>query len=95
MGIKLSDMKNINLEENSKNEENSNVLNETYEELKNASTDELMKRLQSEVKKQKVDGTFDIENIKDNIDKIKGYLPQDTYQNMLNILDSLKWNLIR
>ncbi|MBQ8844885.1 MAG: hypothetical protein IJ008_02585 [Clostridia bacterium] len=90
MGIKLSDMKNINLEENSKNEENSNVLNETYEELKNASTDELMKRLQSEVKKQKVDGTFDIENIKDNIDKIKGYLPQDTYQNMLNILDSLK-----
>ena len=90
MGIKLSDMKNISLEDDSEKNKISNSLNETYEELKDASTDELMKRLQSEIKKQKADGTFDIENVKDNIEKIRGYLPQDTYQNMLNILDSLK-----
>ena len=65
-------------------------INDSYEELKNCSSDELMNRLAKEIQGQKMNGTFDYEGLKNSIDKIKTYLPKQTYENMLRIIESLR-----
>lgn len=66
------------------------TLNETYDELKNCSSDELMSRLAKEVQQQKSNGTFDYNGLLNSIEKIKIYLPSQTYENMLRIIENLK-----
>ena len=65
-------------------------LNDTYNELKDCSADELMTRLAKEVQSQKTSGTFDYDALVNSIEKIKIYLPAQTYQNMLRIIENLK-----
>ena len=65
-------------------------LTQAYEELKNCSGDELMGRLAKEIQAQKESGTFDYRGLLDTIERIKIYLPNETYQNMLRIVESLK-----
>ena len=64
---------------------------ESYDSLKDCSSDELMERLQKEIAKQKKNGTFDCDALLNTIEKIKIYLPDETYKNMLRIIDALKW----
>ena len=66
------------------------TINEAYDELKNCSSEELMQRLAKEIQTQKTNGTFDFDALKSSIDKIKDYLPAQTYQNMIRIIESLK-----
>ena len=87
--MKLSEMQNTNSENKSSSTKKKNI-NETYEEIKNCSSDELMGRLAKEIQTQKSNGVFDYEALKDSIDKIKIYLPNQTYENMLRIIDGLK-----
>lgn len=61
-----------------------------FNELKNCSSDQLMEKLAQEVKKQKLNGQFDYEALKNSIEQIKIYLPTQTYENMLRIIESLK-----
>ena len=65
-------------------------INETYDELKNCSSDELMARLAKEVQQQKSSGTFDYDGLLNSIEKIKMYLPSQTYENILRIIENLK-----
>ncbi len=65
-------------------------INDTYNELKDCSADELMSRLAKEVQQQKTSGTFDYDALVNSIEKIKIYLPAQTYQNMLRIIENLK-----
>ena len=65
-------------------------LNEAYEELKGCSAEELMGRLAKEINLQKSNGTFDYDAIKNSIEQIKMYLPNQTYENMLRIIENLR-----
>lgn len=62
----------------------------TYDELKNCTSDELMSRLQQQIAAQKQNGTFDYEMLRQSIEKIKIYLPTQTYENLLRIIESFK-----
>lgn len=91
--MKLSEFPNQNI--TSKEEQASTLsrqknINEQYDELKNCSSDELMNRLAREVQLQKASGTFDYDALLNSIEKIKIYLPNQTYENMLRIIENLK-----
>ena len=66
------------------------TIQESYEKLKDCSSNELMSMLAKEIQGQKDRGTFDYEGLLASIEKIKGYLPKQTYENMIRIIESLK-----
>lgn len=66
------------------------TINRAYDELKGLSSDELMGRLSNEIQQQKMNGTFDYDGLIRSLEQIKIYLPTQTYENMLRIIDSLK-----
>ena len=71
-------------------QKNSESIKATYENYKDMSQDELMKKLTKEINKQKNNGSFDYEALKKTIEKISIYLPKQTYQNILNIIENFK-----
>ncbi len=68
----------------------SKTITETYEEIKDFSSEELMNRLAKEIQAQKNSGVFDYDALRTSIEKIKIYLPAETYENMIRVIDSLK-----
>lgn len=91
--MKLSEMSNNSAKSaSSKNASHASKrnLNEAYDELKNLSSDELMQMLAKEIQTQKSNGVFDYDGLMASIDKIKVYLPTQTYENMMRIIESLK-----
>lgn len=65
-------------------------LKNNYDQLKDCSADELMQKLFQEVKMQKDRGIFDYDGLKNTIEQAKIYLPEQTYENILRIVESLK-----
>lgn len=86
--MKLSEMSNI---EDKIPSSKRKTISESYDELKNCTSEELMAKLAKEIQSQKANGTFDYELLRNSIDKIKTYLPKQTYENMIRIIDGLKW----
>lgn len=83
--MKLSDfVKNGNLEEKEKED-----INKKYEELKDLSHDELLLRLKSEIERQKEAGEFNYDTLISSLNAIKMYLPNETYENMIRIIDEI------
>lgn len=83
--MKLSDfVKNGNLEEKEKED-----INKKYEELKDLSHDELLTRLKSEIERQKEAGEFNYDALISSLNAIKMYLPNETYENMIRIIDEI------
>ena len=83
--MKLSDfVKNGNLEEKEKED-----INKKYEELKDLSHDELLLRLESEIERQKEAGEFNYDALISSLNAIKMYLPNETYENMIRIIDEI------
>ena len=83
--MKLSDfVKNGNLEEKEKED-----INKKYEELKDLSHDELLLRLKSEIERQKEAGEFNYDALISWLNAIKMYLPNETYENMIRIIDEI------
>ncbi len=83
----------MKISEFSKKDENTNrqkSMAQAYDELKDCSHDELMQKLQNEIFKQKQNGTFDYEGLKSTLERVKLYLPKETYENMLKIVESLR-----
>ena len=62
----------------------------TYEELKDLNSDQLTKRLFSEVKKQKSEGTFNYDMLSASVESIRPYMSNETYLNLKKLLESLK-----
>ncbi len=81
--MKLSEMK-------SSDEQKKKTFEENYNNLKDCSSDELMRKLQNEIAEQKRNGTFDFEGLKNTIEQVKLYLPTQTYENMMRIIENLK-----
>lgn len=69
---------------------NENSIKDAYDKLKDCSADDLMQKLSKEIASQKQRGTFDYDGLVKSLDKIKVYLPKETYENMIRIIDSLK-----
>ena len=91
--MKLSEMpKGENLQDRSDKMSGTKQKNITqaYEELKGCSSEELMSRLAHEIQSQKQNGTFDFEGLCSTIERMKIYLPNATYQNMMKIIENLK-----
>lgn len=60
-----------------------------YENMKNMSAEDLYGALKMEVQKQKANNSFDYEGLLNSLDAIKNYLPQESYENMIRIIDEL------
>lgn len=91
--MKLSEMQknsneNVGQKQSASNKQK--TINQTYEELKDCSADDLMQRLAKEIQSQKNSGVFDYDGLRASLEQIKIYLPNSTYENMIRIIDSLK-----
>lgn len=65
-------------------------LRERYDELKDLNSEELTSRLYEEVRKQKQNETFDYEGLCENIERLRMFIPAQTYENMKAMLGRLK-----
>lgn len=65
-------------------------IREKYEELKGLEGDELTAKLYEEVKSQKEQGVFDYDSLVENVERLKNFIPQTTYQNMKSLLEKIK-----
>ena len=81
-GMRFSEM--------SEQKEEKKSVEEQYKEVKDLSQDELFKRLVGEVERQKQKGTFDYDGLVLTIEKMKNYLPEQTYKNILSVLEKVK-----
>lgn len=70
-----------------KNQEN---IENLYEKYKNFSSDELLGELYKNVAKQKTDGTFDYEKIKNTISGVLPYLNESQKNNLMTILEKIQ-----
>ena len=86
MSMRISEMG----KESPKQSAKKKTIDEAYEELKDCSSDELMQRLTKEISGQKLNGTFDYDGLRASIEKMKTYLPTQTYENMIRIIENLK-----
>ena len=65
-------------------------LKETYEDLKDLNEDELTLKLYEEVKRQKDNGAFNYSALLENVERLRAFIPNETYQNMKNMLEKIK-----
>ena len=65
-------------------------LREKFDEYKDMNKDQLSKQLFSEVAKQKAEGKFDFQQLSSMVENLKGMLPEQDYQNIKRILESLR-----
>ena len=80
--MKLSEMEDV--------KESKKIVEDEAKRLQNMSQDELMVQFLNEVNKQKKDGTFDIVGLKSTIESMKNFLPQQSYENIMKIVNSLE-----
>ena len=88
--MRLSEYKceeNIKQEKKQKNEEK---IEDMYEKYKNFNKNDLTNELFNNIAKQKKDGTFDYEKIKNTITQIMPYLNAEQQKNLLSILEKIK-----
>lgn len=65
-------------------------LREKFDEYKDMSKDQLNSQLFSEVARQKAQGTFDYNKLSDMVESLRGALPEQDYNNIKRILESLR-----
>ena len=75
---------------NNNNEDKQKSIREQYDELKDLGYDELTEKLYTQVKEQKEKGTFNYKALCDGVDRMKNFIPVETYNNMKNMLEKLK-----
>lgn len=83
---KLSEFKNEEKKYNTQEEE----LKEKYDKYKNMNKQELDAALLQEVARQKQNGSFDYNALEGMVESLRGSLPENDYNNIKRILESLK-----
>lgn len=78
---------------NSETENQQEELMNKYNEYKNMSESQISGELFKEVQRQKNNGTFDYEKLEKMVESLKDNLPEENYNNIKRILQSIKWNL--
>ena len=85
---KISDFEFYN---NYKDEKvNEQDLKNKFDQYKDMSKDQLNSELFSEVARQKAEGCFDYQKLSLMVDNLKGILPDQDYNNIKRILESLR-----
>lgn len=76
------------------NKNNTNVseeeLRNKFDEYKDMSKEQLNSQLFSEVARQKAEGSFDYNKLAEMVENLRGALPEQDYNNIKRILESLK-----
>ena len=72
------------------NEKVKEELTDKYQTYKDMNKEELNSELLKQVNKQKSDGTFDYEKLENMVNALQGTLPQENFENIKRILQSLK-----
>ncbi len=85
---KCEDKKNKKINKNTQ-QKKENIEN-LYEKYKNFNQNDLTSELFNNIEKQKNEGTFDYEKIKNTISQIMPYLNGEQQKNMLSILEKIK-----
>ena len=75
---------------NKQNKTDKQTLKDKYAELKDLGYDELTEKLYEQVKEQKQNGTFNYAALCNGVERMKAFLPAETYQNMKSMLEKLK-----
>lgn len=88
--MKLSEFKNEKQNSQKTSAKSDADLMDKYNELKDLSHDDLSKKLIDEVARQKQNGTFNYNQILQTMEGLRGFMPQENYENMKRILDTLK-----
>ncbi len=65
-------------------------LKKSYDEFSKLDNDSLSARLAQEVKKRKDEGSFDAEMLIRSVESVRAFLPDETYQNLKNLIENLK-----
>lgn len=65
-------------------------LKKTYAELKDLDSNSLAARLSEEVKRQKNSGTFNYELLRQSVESMRMFLPQESYISLKNLLENIK-----
>lgn len=73
-----------------KSNSNKQTIEQSYNSLKDCSSEDLFEKLEKEVQKQKDNGSFDYYGLVNSIERIKSYLPNETYENMMRLLENFK-----
>lgn len=92
-GDKEIKTKNVNAKTYENANLNSNLQDDVlkqYENIKNMSQSEAQNQLFNEVLKQKQNGTFNFEGLANQVESLKGYLPEKDYINLQKLLESLR-----
>lgn len=86
---KLSDFKNSNKEKLKSNVSQAEI-QDKFNQYKDMSKEQLNNQLLSEVAKQKMQGTFDYENLERMVNSLQGSLSNQEFENIKRLLESLK-----
>ncbi len=86
---KLSDFRNNTMRE-SKNSINEDEITKTFDKYKDMSQKDLQQELFKEVSRQKVNGTFNYNQLSSMVENLRSSLTAEQYQNIKRILDNLK-----
>lgn len=81
---KLSDFKNNG--QNVSEEE----IKDKFDYYKDMSSQELSNELAKEVARQKGNGSFDYQKLNSMVESLRGSIPEESYQNVKRILDSIR-----
>ena len=65
-------------------------LKKSYDEFSKLDNGSLSARLAQEVKKRKDEGSFDAEMLIRSVESVRAFLPDETYQNLKNLIENLK-----
>ena len=89
-GMNGNQMSEFEFNENKKDYSNEEILRNKYDEFKGMDREELNNKLFEEVARQKQNGTFDYDALSKMIETLRGSLPENDYNNLKRILESLK-----
>ena len=89
----MKSLSNFANEEIHKKENNTKISEEDvanlYNQYKNMSQDDLLKKLFTEVDKQKKDGTFNLKSLENAVDNISAFLTDEQIKNIKSILKQM------
>lgn len=69
---------------------NEEELTKLYNDMKDMSEDDLMKRLADNIKEQKKRGDFDYDGLLNTLYSFKGLIPEENFDRMIRIIDELQ-----
>ena len=88
--MKLSEFKSKQNTDTQKEEQQTNKVEQLFNNYKDMNSNELMQELMKNVANGKRDGSFDFDKLKQSVEQVMPYLSQSQQQIVLNLLEQIK-----